>query len=57
VTKLNVSQVPAIIELARQLKVKRFIAFNFIPTGRDTDAVELDLTAEQREEFLKQLSG
>ena len=56
-TKLNVSQVPAIIELARQLKVKRFIAFNFISTGRDTIAVELDLTAEQREEFLKQLSG
>jgi MoaA/NifB/PqqE/SkfB family radical SAM enzyme len=29
VTKLNVSQVPAIIELARQLKVKPSIAFNF----------------------------
>lgn len=48
VTKLNVSQVPAIIELARQLKVKRFIAFNFIPTGRGTDALELDLTTEGR---------
>jgi MoaA/NifB/PqqE/SkfB family radical SAM enzyme len=56
-SKLSVRQVPAIIELARQLKVKRFIAFNFIPTGRDTDAVELDLAAEQREEFLKPLSG
>jgi MoaA/NifB/PqqE/SkfB family radical SAM enzyme len=57
VTKLNASQVPAIIELARQLKVKRFIAFNFIPTGRGADALEHDLTAEQREELLKQLFG
>jgi len=47
--------VPAIIELTRQLKVKRFIAFNFIPAGRGADAVELDLTPEQREELLKQL--
>jgi MoaA/NifB/PqqE/SkfB family radical SAM enzyme len=55
VTKLNVSQVAAIIELARHLKVKRFIAFNFIPTGRGADALGLDLTAEKREELLKQL--
>jgi len=55
VTKLNVHRVPSIIELARRLNVKRFIAFSFIPTGRGTDTVELDLTAEQREELLRQL--
>jgi len=54
-TKLNLHQMPRIIDLAKQLKVKRFIAFNFIPSGRGSDAVQLDLTAEEREQLLKQL--
>jgi len=55
VTKLNLQQVPEIIELAKRLKVRRFIAFNFIPTGRGSDAAELDLTPEQREQLLTRL--
>jgi radical SAM protein with 4Fe4S-binding SPASM domain len=55
VTKLNLQEVPEIIELAKQLKVKRFIAFNFIPTGRGIEEADLDLTDEEREELLKRL--
>jgi radical SAM protein with 4Fe4S-binding SPASM domain len=52
VTRLNLQQVPEIIEVAKRLKVKRFMAFNFIPTGRGLEAAELDLTPEQREQLL-----
>jgi len=52
VTRLNLQEVPKIIELAKQLKVRRFIAFNFIPTGRGLDASNLDLTPQQREQLL-----
>jgi len=55
VTKLNFQEISKIIELAKRLKVRRFIAFNFIPTGRGIDAAELDLTPEQREQLLTQL--
>jgi len=52
VTRLNLQDVPKIIELAKRLKVRRFIAFNFIPTGRGMDASNIDLTPEQREQLL-----
>lgn len=55
VTRLNFQEVPKIIELARKLNVKRFIAFNFIPTGRGADSFNIDLTPEQREQLLKNL--
>ena len=43
VTKINLAQVPELIEKSRRLGVRRFIAFNFIPTGRGLHAAELDL--------------
>ena len=55
VTKFNFHEISKIIELAKRLKVRRFIAFNFISTGRGVDTAELDLTPEQREQLLKQL--
>ena len=55
VTRLNLHQIHRIIELAKQLKVRRFIAFNFIPTGRGVDAADIDLTPEQREQLLTRL--
>ena len=54
-TRLNLHQIHRIIELAKQLKVKRFIAFNFIPSGRGREEADLDLTAEDREQLLRQL--
>jgi MoaA/NifB/PqqE/SkfB family radical SAM enzyme len=53
VTKFNFHEISKIIELAKRLKVRRFIAFNFISTGRGVDTAELDLTPEQREQLLK----
>lgn len=55
VTKLNYRDIPAMIELARELKADRFIAFNFIPTGRGREIVELDLSPSEREELLEYL--
>jgi len=55
VTRLNFQDVPEIIDLAKRLNVKRFIAFNFIPSGRGADSFDIDLTPEEREQLLKRL--
>ncbi|KPV65164.1 MAG: pyrroloquinoline quinone biosynthesis protein PqqE [Candidatus Bathyarchaeota archaeon BA1] len=52
VTKLNMPEIPRLIELARNMGVRRFIAFNFIPVGRAKNIIDLDITPEQREELL-----
>ena len=54
-TKSNYDEIPAIIDLAEELKVNWFMLYNFVPTGRGKDIVERDLTPEQREELLKML--
>ncbi len=53
VTKLNYRDVPAVIELCEKLGVNWFMHYNFIPTGRGREIVDLDITPEQREELLK----
>jgi len=53
VTKLNYNHMHEMIQLARDLKVDRFIAFNFIPTGRGRDIINLDLSPREREELLE----
>jgi len=53
VTQANLYDIPLLIDLAEQAGAKRFLAFNFIPTGRGK--VDLDITPEQREEFLRML--
>lgn len=53
VTKYNLKEIPEILELAKDLKANRFIAFNFIPTGRGKNIVNQDITPEEREEILK----
>ncbi|MDI6825637.1 MAG: radical SAM protein [Candidatus Aenigmarchaeota archaeon] len=53
VTKYNLREIPEILELAKKLKVKRFIAFNFIPTGRGKDIADQDISPEEREGLLK----
>lgn len=55
VTKRNFREVPALLELAKELGVNSYNHYNFIPTGRGKDAFEQDLTAEQREELLNLL--
>ena len=53
VTKLNVHQVPDIIKLAKKVGVDMLVFFNFVPVGRGESIRQLDLTAEEREEFLR----
>ncbi|MGQ9639031.1 MAG: radical SAM protein [Candidatus Bathyarchaeia archaeon] len=55
VTKYNLAEVPELIRLGRQMKVNRFIHFNFIPAGRGREIVELDITPEERESLLQTL--
>lgn len=55
VTKMNYKQLPDMLKLAKELKVDRLIAFNFIPTGRGKDIVELDLSPRERYEVLELL--
>ncbi|MEM1515649.1 MAG: radical SAM protein [Candidatus Bathyarchaeia archaeon] len=54
-TKHNLYEIPKIIDLAKKLGVKRAIVFNFIPTGRGEEIIELDLTPSERENLLKYL--
>jgi len=54
-TKENIDNIPEIIKLARELKVKRFIVFNFIPTGKGKEIIKEDLTPEERENLMKHL--
>jgi radical SAM protein with 4Fe4S-binding SPASM domain len=55
VTKRNFGEVPAILELAKDLGVNSFSHYNFIPTGRGKDDFDQDLTPDQREELLNLL--
>jgi radical SAM protein with 4Fe4S-binding SPASM domain len=55
VTKLNLDEVSKVIELCEKLEVDWFMHYNFIPTGRGGNIVDLDLSPEEREELLKML--
>jgi radical SAM protein with 4Fe4S-binding SPASM domain len=55
VTSRNYDEVPAVLELARNLGVNSFSHYNYIPTGRGKDDFDTDLTPEQREELLNLL--
>ena len=56
-TKYNLYEVPSIVELAKTLRVKRVIVFNFIPTGRGQAILDMDLSPAQRERLLEYLYG
>jgi radical SAM protein with 4Fe4S-binding SPASM domain len=51
-TKYNYKKMDKMLDLAIQLKVKRFIVFNFVPTGRGKEIINEDLTPKEREELL-----
>ena len=55
VTQVNFHDVKNLIELSKKLGVSRFTHFNFIPTGRGKEIINLDLSPEQREQLLKLL--
>ncbi|KAA8921929.1 radical SAM/SPASM domain-containing protein [Thermoplasma sp.] len=51
-TKYNYRQMDRMLDLAIQLKVKKFIVFNFVPTGRGKEIIDEDLTPKEREDLL-----
>jgi len=53
VTRLNFEELEDLIASAKELDCDCFYAFNFIPTGRGRDIVDLDLSPTQREEMLR----
>ncbi|RLF65281.1 MAG: radical SAM/SPASM domain-containing protein, partial [Thermoplasmata archaeon] len=52
ITKYNIDEVEEIIDLAQSIGVKRLVFFNFIPVGRGVEISDLDLSPEEREEFM-----
>ncbi|MEM4890451.1 MAG: radical SAM protein [Nitrososphaerota archaeon] len=55
VTKLNKGRIEDMVRLGEELGVNRVVFFNFIPTGRGKEAVELDLSPEEREDVLRRI--
>ncbi len=53
ITKHNINEVKEIIDLAQSIGVKRLVFFNFIPVGRGVEITDLDLSPEEREEFMR----
>jgi radical SAM protein with 4Fe4S-binding SPASM domain len=54
-TRNSLYEIPKIFELAKSLGVGQVIVFNFVPTGRGEEIVNIDLSPNQREELLKYL--
>jgi MoaA/NifB/PqqE/SkfB family radical SAM enzyme len=51
VTSRNLGEVEQVLKLARDLGVNSFSHLNFIPTGRGSEDIQLDLNAGEREEL------
>ena len=53
ITKYNLKEISEFLDfLEREIHPRRFIHFNFIPTGRGKDIIEADLSPREREELL-----
>ncbi|MCD6178005.1 radical SAM protein [bacterium] len=53
ITKYNLKEIPEFLEFVeRELHPRRFIAFNFVPTGRGKEMIEADLSPKEREDLL-----
>jgi len=48
-------EIDDILDLAESIGVKRVVFFNLVPTGRAEDMVKVDLSPEEREEFMKEV--
>ena len=55
VTKLNINDVPHVIDIVEDLGVDIFTHYNFIPVGRGHDIINMDLTPYERERLLNNL--
>jgi len=52
-TKNNLTEIPAVLEMAENMGIDRFTLFNFIPTGRGKDIIAADPSPQEREELLR----
>jgi len=52
ITQINFAELEDLIQFAKSLGADKFYAFNFIPTGRGKNMVDMDLTPQQREKML-----
>lgn len=57
VTRYNIHEVDALIDLAEKLGADQFIHYNFIPTGRGREIIEMDITPDEREDLLNHLAS
>jgi radical SAM protein with 4Fe4S-binding SPASM domain len=51
-TQANFSEIPKIVQMAKELGCRRIIIFNFVPSGRGGNEIELDLDGEKRRKML-----
>ena len=52
---MNLHEVERVLDLAEEIGVNRVVFFNFVPVGRGEENAWLDLTPEEREEFLRMI--
>lgn len=53
ITKYNLKEIPDFLNfLEKEIHPKRFIHFNFIPTGRGKEIIEADLSPKERKKLL-----
>ena len=53
--KETYEEIDEILDLAESIGVRRVIFFNLVPTGRAEDMTKVDLSPEEREEFMKEV--
>ncbi|WP_297069906.1 radical SAM/SPASM domain-containing protein [Thermococcus sp.] len=53
--KETYTEIDDILDLAENIGIKRVIFFNLVPTGRAEDMVKIDLSPEEREDFMKEV--
>jgi radical SAM protein with 4Fe4S-binding SPASM domain len=53
ITQLNYDELEDLLELAEDMGLDYFYVFNFVPTGRAREIINLDLTPEQREAVIE----
>jgi radical SAM protein with 4Fe4S-binding SPASM domain len=51
-TKNNLTEIPAVLEMAENMGIDRFTLFNFVPVGRGKDIIAADPSPQEREQLL-----
>ena len=57
ITNENYRELDDLVAFSKKLGVNRTLIFNFIPVGRGTDIIDMDLPPEAREQVLQKMYG